>query len=71
MNRQDVGFAAMAAYGFEEGTKEIVLRKDKPNPITFMLKDVEEIRSVTIHVYEAISQIELARMEHIPVDITF
>jgi hypothetical protein len=70
-NRQDVGFAAMAAYGFEEGTKEIVLRKDQPNSITFMLKDVEEMKSVTVHVYDAVSQVELARMEHIPVTIVF
>jgi hypothetical protein len=70
-NRQDVGFAAMAAYGFEEGTKEILLKRDQPNPITFMLKDIEEIKSVTVHIYDAVSQVELARLEHIPVAIVF
>ena len=67
--RKDVGFAAMSAYGFEEGTKEIVLQKDEPNSITFMLTDVQDIKNVTIHVLDAISQVELARIKNIPVAI--
>lgn len=67
--RKDVGFVAMSAYGFEEGTKEIILQKDKPNSITFMLTDVQDIKKVAIHVLDAISQVELARIEHIPVEI--
>ena len=67
--RKDVGFAAMSAYGFEEGTKEIILQKDKPNSITFMLTDVQDLKNLTIHVLDAISQVELARIEHIPVEI--
>ena len=59
----------MSAYGFEEGTKEIILQKDKPNSITFMLTDVQDIKKVAIHVLDAISQVELARIEHIPVEI--
>ena len=35
VNRSEVGAAAMAAYGFEEGTQEIVLEKDRPNAITW------------------------------------
>ena len=67
--RKDVGFAAMSAYGFEEGTKEIVLQKDKPNAITFMLTDVHDVKSVSVHVLDVSSQLELARLEHIPVAI--
>jgi len=67
--RKDVGFAAMSAYGFEEGTKEIILQKDTPNSITFMLTDVQDLKNLTIHVLDAISQVELARIEHIPVEI--
>jgi len=69
-DRKEVGFAAVAAYGFEESTKEIVLQKDRPNAVTLMLSDVKDISSVSVHVMDAISQVELKRLEHIPVQIS-
>jgi hypothetical protein len=68
--QKDAGFAAMSVYGFEEGTKEIVLQRNRPNPITFMLTDVGDVKSVSVHVLDAVSQLELARLEPIPVAIT-
>ena len=68
-NRKEVGFAAMAAYGFEEGTREIMLRRDEPNAITIMLTE-ENLESVSVHALDTISQVELARLENIPVAIT-
>jgi hypothetical protein len=67
--RKDAGFAAMSVYGFEEGTKEIVLQRNRPNPITFMLTDVSDLKSVSVHVLDAVSHLELARLEPIPVAI--
>jgi hypothetical protein len=66
---KEVGFAAMSAHGFEEGTKEIILQKDKPNSITFMLTDVQDLKNVSVHVIDAISQVELSQLEHILVAI--
>jgi hypothetical protein len=68
-NRKEVGFAAMAAYGFEEGTREIILRRDEPNAITIMLTG-ESLDSVSLHALDTISQVELARLENIPVAIS-
>jgi hypothetical protein len=69
-DRKDVGSAVMSVYGFEEGTKEIVLVRNKPNPITIMLTDTQDLKDVSVHVLDAISQVEFARLEHIPVQIS-
>lgn len=66
---KEVGFAAMSAYGFEEGTKEIILQKDKANSVMFMLTDVQDLNNVSVHVIDAISQVGLSRLEDIPVEI--
>ncbi|RLB20529.1 MAG: hypothetical protein DRG76_10835, partial [Deltaproteobacteria bacterium] len=68
--KKEVGSAVMSAYGFEEGTKEIVLEKDEDNAVTCMLTAVEGVKEVSIHVIDAVSQVELARLERIPVIIS-
>ncbi len=68
-NRKEVGAVVTAAYGFEEGAKEILLREGKPNAITLMLTDDQGFDSVTVHVLDAISQVELTKSESIPVGI--
>lgn len=70
-NRKEVGTVAMAVYGFEEGTKEILLKDGEPNALTLMLTDDKGIESVTVHILDAISQVELAKSEPIPVNIAF
>jgi hypothetical protein len=62
--------AAMAAYGFEEGTQEVVLEKDRPNAITMMLTTEIEAATVSVHVLDATTQVELAALKNIPVEIT-
>ena len=59
-NRTEVGMAAMAAYGFEEGTQEVVLEKNRPNAITMMLTTEIEAATVSVHVLDATTQVELA-----------
>ena len=68
---KDIGSAAMSSYGFEEGTKEILLEKGKPNPITFMLTDTENIQYVSVQILDVVTQKELAKIEQIPVEILF
>ena len=69
-NRTEVGMAAMAAYGFEEGTQEVVLEKDRPNAITMMLTAEVEAATVSVHILDATTQVELAALKNIPVAIT-
>ncbi len=70
--RQNVGKAAMAAYGFEEGRSEaeIVLERDKPNAITMMLTEEFESPVVSVHVLDALTDVELASLKNIPVEIS-
>jgi hypothetical protein len=68
---KDIGKAAMSAYGFEGSTKEILLEKGKPNSITFMLRETENIQNVWVQILDAATQKELAKTEQIPVDIIF
>lgn len=70
-DRKEVGIVAMAAYGFEEGTREILLRDGQANAITVMLTDDQGLDHATGHVLDAISQVELAKSEPIPVNIAF
>jgi hypothetical protein len=68
-NRTEVGIAAMAAYGFEEGTQEIVLEKDRPNAITLMLTREVDASTISVHVLDAATQVELAALKNIPMAI--
>jgi hypothetical protein len=67
--RTEVGVAAMAAYGFEEGTQEIVLEEDRPNAITMMLTTEVAASTVSVQILDAITQVELAALKNIPIDI--
>ena len=68
--RNEVGTAAMAAYGFDAATKEIGLKKNEPNAITIMLTTEDEVEKLTISILDAGSQVELGRKKDIPVDIS-
>ena len=68
-NKKDIGSAVMAAYGFEDGTQEIVLQKDKPNAITLMLPSEADIKAVSVHILDAGTQVELKRLDDVEVAI--
>jgi len=68
--KKEVGMPATAAYGFEESTREIILEKEKPNPVTIMLTEVEGVSSVTVSVIDAASRIELGCRKDVPVKIS-
>jgi hypothetical protein len=59
----------MAAYGFEEGTQEIVLEKDRPNAITLMLTVEVEASTVSVHILDATTHVELAALKNIALEI--
>ncbi len=59
----------MAAYGYEEGTREITLRKNKPNALTFMLAGDSKLDKVTIRLVDCHTQLELATLADIPVKL--
>jgi BioD-like phosphotransacetylase family protein len=70
-NRRDVAAAAMAAYGYGESTREVVLERGRPNPVTMMLTQEVEGRSLTVLVLDTATQVELARLEDIEVALAF
>jgi hypothetical protein len=67
--RQEIGTAATAFYGFEDGTQEVLLEQGKSNAITIMLSGEVDVKSASIHVLDAASEVELAGMKNVPVDI--
>ncbi len=69
--RKEVGVVAMAAYGYEEGTREILLRDGQPNALTLMLTEDKGFEHITVHVLDAISQVELTKSEPLPVSLAF
>ena len=66
--KNPAGHAAMAAYGFEEGTREVRLEPDKPNAITLMLTDTGS-QPITIRAVDTRSDAVVAVMADIPVNL--
>jgi hypothetical protein len=69
-DKVEAGFCAMAAYGYEEGTREITLRKDQPNALTLMLSGDTVPKKVTVRLLDCHTQLELASITNIPVNLT-
>jgi hypothetical protein len=65
--KTEAGFCAMAAYGYEEGTREITLRKNQPNALTFMLGGEANLEKVTVRLLDCHTQLELASVADVPV----
>jgi PglZ domain-containing protein len=68
-NGKQVGGAATAQYGFEDGTQEIVLKRGEPNAITLMLTETQAVGSIAIVGINAATDLEVARHESIPVSL--
>lgn len=69
--KAEAGFAAMAAYGFEEGTKEILVKSGQPNPVTIMLTPGQKFETVTLRAIDCETQIVLETLADVPVDLAF
>lgn len=66
-----------ASYGFEDGTGDVQLKKAEsepntiePNTVTMLMTKETSQKSVTVHLLDAISGIELARVEKIEITIS-
>jgi hypothetical protein len=68
--KEVIGQAAMAAYGFEEGTKEITLEPSQPNSITLMLAANSFPPMVLIRVTDSKNQSILATLADIPLNLS-
>jgi hypothetical protein len=68
--KKEAGRVVMAAYGFNEGSGEVRLEKEKTNSVTVMLAE-EGIENLSVAVRDAASQVELARLDKVAVEITF
>jgi hypothetical protein len=66
---QEVGMAVQAVYGYDSGTQDIILQQGKPNHITLMLTEELTQKSVSVHILDADSLVELARLDKIRVEI--
>lgn len=67
--KKEVGFCAMAAYGYEEGSREITLKINQPNALTFMLTEDSGVEKVTVQVVDCQTQLELAALADVPVKL--
>ena len=59
----------MAAYGYEEGSREITMRKNEPNALTFMLSEDAGVEKVTVQIVDCHTQLELASVADVPVKL--
>jgi len=65
---KEAGRAATAAYGFEDGTGEVMVKIEQSNVVTFMLSS-DAGAEVTIRVLDCQSQVVLASMKNIPIKL--
>jgi hypothetical protein len=66
--KKGIGGAVMAAYGFEEGTGDITLEKGRADAVTLMIQE-DGVDTVSVHISDAATQVELKQLKDIPVDI--
>jgi hypothetical protein len=68
--KAEAGFCAMATYGYEDGTREIILKKDRPNAMTIMLSGDATQDKVTVRLLDCNTLLELASLADLPVKLT-
>lgn len=68
--RESVGHAAMGAYGFEEGTREITVKPGEPNSVTLMLTADPPPAHVTIRVIDSKTDALLVTLKEISVNLS-
>ena len=69
VGREIAGHAAVASYGFEEGTKEVCVRPGEPNSVTLMLSMSPPPEKVSLRVIDSKSGNPLATLKDIPVNL--
>ena len=66
--QQEAGRAAAAAYGFEDGTGEVMVKTGHPNVVTFMLT-ADAGQAVTIRVLDCQTQVVLDTLKDVPIKL--
>ncbi len=66
---ETIAKAVAAGYGFDQNTSEVILKKERTNYITLML--TKELNNVTVkvHLLDPDTQVELAHLDGVKVDI--
>jgi len=67
--KEVIGHPAMAAYGFEEGTREITVEHGQPNSVTVMLSATSFPSTASIRVTDSKNESVLATMADIPLNL--
>jgi len=67
--KNEIGYAAMASYGYEEGTREIAIASAKPNAVTMMLTATEGLSKVSLRAVDCETQLVLGELCDVPVDL--
>jgi PglZ domain len=68
--KAEAGLCAMATYGYEDGTREIILKKNRPNAMTIMLTGDATQDKVTVRLLDCDTLLELASLADLPVRLT-
>jgi hypothetical protein len=64
-----VGYAAMASYGFEESSREIMIESGKPNAVTIMLTAGHLPEQVELRVLDSKCETQLCSLQKLPVNL--
>lgn len=67
--KAEVGYAAVASYGYEEGTREILMQPGKANAITVMLTSGENLTRIGLRAVDCETQLVLVELSDIPVEL--
>ena len=67
--KDTVGMAAMAAYGFEEGTREVTVVAGNPNSVTMMITAPGKLQKIQLRAIDCETQLPLATVSDVPVDL--
>jgi hypothetical protein len=67
--KEMAGSPAMAAYGFEEGTREVTVKSGEPNAVTLMLAGTPPPTHVSLKVIDSETELPLATMNDIAVNL--
>jgi hypothetical protein len=67
--KEMAGSPAMAAYGFEEGTREVTVKSGEPNAVTLMLAGTPPPTHVSLKVIDSETGLPLAAMNDIAVNL--
>jgi len=65
-----IGQAETAEYGFDEGTKEVILEPNKPDIVTVILNENIALGVIDIYLLDSETEMELAKFSDINVKIT-